>query len=66
MAFDGHGSVSTSTEPKLKPVRPLGMINSHNPITISHLTNNKTVGWGGGYFDYWCLKPQRNMHEEVC
>ena len=48
MAFDGHGSVSTSTEPKLKPVRPLGMINSHNPIIISHLTNNKTVGWGGG------------------
>lgn len=51
------------TELKLKTCRPLGMINSHNPIIISHLTNNKTVGWGGG----WGTSITGvSSHSEIC
>lgn len=38
------------------------MINSHNPIIISHLTNNKTVGWGGGGNSITGV----SSHSEIC
>ena len=38
------------------------MINSHNPIIISHLTNNKTVEWGGGGTSITGV----SSHSEIC
>ena len=38
------------------------MINSHNPIIISHLTNNKTVGWGEGGTSITGV----SSHSEIC
>ena len=50
MAFDGHGSVSTSNGAEVENLADHWAWSTagHNPIIISHLTNNKTVGWGGG------------------